>query len=129
MIDCMTIFVVRHGLSQANNRENIGTPAFGNRDAPLMDAGREQARTIPARLSTLAGPIAVDGLVATSTLRRAKETATEAGFTRQREYSLLDEIELGVMSGVELRAALDAGKLPQIARDAAESTLDARPEE
>jgi hypothetical protein len=125
----MSILVIRHGLSQANNRENIGTPAFGHRDAALMDAGREQARAIPAELSARYG-IAPDGMaVATSTLYRTKETAREAGFAETTEYAVLDEIEQDAITRPELRRMLDAGRLPQVALDAAELTLASPPPE
>lgn len=125
----MAVVVVRHAISQANNRENIGTPAFGHRDAVLMDAGREQARAIPAELKSRYGIMANSMAVATSTLRRTIETATEAGFGNTTAYAVLDEVEHDGMTKAELRQMLDAGILPRAALQAAELTLASPPTE
>lgn len=86
-----TIYLVRHGLSQANNRENIGTPAFGASDAELMPAGIEQARTAGRQLIGRYALLQVDH-VATSTMRRAQQTAEEAGFADFTAYPELNEV-------------------------------------
>lgn len=43
MLNNISVLDIHHGLSQANNRDNIGTPAFGHPDSRLMPAGRESA--------------------------------------------------------------------------------------
>jgi hypothetical protein len=125
----MPVLVIRHGLSQANNRENIGSPAFGHRDAELMDLGREQARNIPVDLLRHFGIVDTDCFVATSTLLRTIQTATEAGFAKQHQYSQLDEVEHKGLEGTELRAMLRDNQLPPVALTAAAVTLEKPPTE
>lgn len=123
----MSIIVVRHGLSEANNHENIGTLAFGAADAPLMEKGREQARAVG---TVLLDDYAIrpDEPVAVSTYLRTQQTATEAGFTRQTQYEQLREVDHG-MDLADLRAMLDANRIPDTAVAHAESLLGAMPPE
>ncbi|MFZ1360825.1 MAG: phosphoglycerate mutase family protein [Candidatus Saccharimonadales bacterium] len=85
-----TVYLVRHGLSEANNRENIGIPAFSAHDAPLMKLGVEQAREVGDRLSQYVLDKTIS--VATSTMYRTQQTALAAGFTNCTPYNQLDEI-------------------------------------
>ncbi len=127
----MSILVVRHGLSEANNRKNIGTPAFGSRNAELMREGREQARKIPEALLSRFAITASGVTVATSTLLRTQQTAQEAGFVTCRQYEELDEIEpetLGI-NRLQLRAMLDQDELPKGVLDQAATTLESPPRE
>jgi hypothetical protein len=127
MVDMSTL-VIRHGISEANNRDNIGKPAFGHKDAELMPLGRQQARAVPGKLLAHYGIASSGIIVATSTLRRTQQTASDAGFptARQRQYEQLDEIEHGI-NGLELRAMLDAGILPEVALTGAQLTLESTP--
>ena len=42
----MSKLVARHSLSEANNYNNYGKPAFGHADAPLMPEGFRIAQTM-----------------------------------------------------------------------------------
>jgi hypothetical protein len=126
----MPILAIRHGLSEANNRDNVGTLAFAAKDAPLMETGKEQARE---RAAGLARDYGVDPRitpVAVSHLLRTQETAQVMGFQPDRitPYELLNEVEHG-MEGVALRAMLNDGQLPQTALYAAEAILRQPPSE
>lgn len=124
----MSIHVIRHGLSEANNRNNIGTLAFAAKDAPLMGLGRDQARD---RAKTLFADYGIDAKItpaATSELLRTQETAREMGFQVLRPYALLNEVEHGI-EGSELRAMLDDGILPDAALRSAEAILEQPPDE
>lgn len=124
----MSIIVIRHALSEANNRHNVGTMAFGSREAPLMIEGRAQALQRAATLRSEYGIDAATTAVAVSRLRRTQETATCLGFGQQTQYPLLDEVE-HKMKGVELRALLDSMRLPPAAILAAEEVLQDPPSE
>lgn len=126
----MSKLLIRHGLSEANNRDNVGTMAFAAHDAPLMELGKEQARERAAHLpleydvDVKAEPVAV------STMLRTWQTAEHMGFTPQNIscYELLDEVTHG-MEGAALRMLLDSGGLPDAAIEAAHAILNSPPEE
>lgn len=118
----------RHGLSAANDRNNIGTLAFAHEQAPLIDLGKEQAQIMGELLVKSYGINPISEPVATSEMRRTEQTAEEAGFKSITRYSLLDEVRHG-MDLLEMRAMLDQGKLPPIAIRMAEETLNDPPEE
>ena len=124
----MSILVVRHGLSHANNRAAITTPVFSAEQAPLMAGGRAQARIMGKFLIDTYHLLPSDTPVATSTLLRAQQTAVTAGFTDIQPYAQLDEVPHG-MPLPELRALLDNGRLPKIALQQAEQTLAHPPKE
>lgn len=127
----MDIYLVRHGLSQANNRDNIGTPAFGSRDAELMPEGIEQARVIRTTLLSRFAIKAHDEPVATSTLHRTQQTAREAGFLLQQPYEQLDEIEpeeIG-LERAEIRTMIDSRCLNDATLEVAANTLQHPPKE
>jgi phosphohistidine phosphatase SixA len=125
-----TIYVVRHAISEANNRENIGTLAFGSPDAPLMDPlGKDQARQVgrdfieqhgihPGRFGT----------VAVSTMRRTDQTAELAGFSRRKSYRQLDEVAHGLPGDV-LKEMLKRKEVPGIALKVARELLYNAPPE
>ncbi|HSX45358.1 MAG TPA: histidine phosphatase family protein [Candidatus Saccharimonadales bacterium] len=124
----MSVLVVRHGLSEANNRDNIGTLAFASDEAPLMEQGRQQARLLGETLTFNYGVEIGDTEVATSTLYRTQETAREAGFKALKTYAVLDE----VLHGIELpqlREMLDKKQLPPAAIEAAENIIENPPSE
>jgi len=124
----MSIIVIRHALSEANNRDNVGTMAFGAKDAPLMERGKQQAQERAGTLLSEHGVNAAATAAAVSRLRRTQETAMYLGFTRQKQYSLLDEVVHG-MKGPDLRSLLDSGRLPSSALVAAEAILNHAPRE
>ncbi len=124
----MSILAVRHGLSQANNHHNIGTLAFASEQAPLMPAGHEQARAMGQLLMDHYGIDSQLTPVAVSRLARTQQTASSAGFLDIMTYGQLDEVKHG-MELAELRAMLDAGKLPEIALREAEATLKNPPQQ
>jgi broad specificity phosphatase PhoE len=101
----MSILIIRHGLSEANNRENYGTPAFGNPEAPLMPSGRGQASALGELLVTDFGIELATQPVAVSMMRRTQETAIVAGFRKLHLYPELNE-EKGNMSDAETKTAL-----------------------
>jgi phosphohistidine phosphatase SixA len=124
----MSVLIIRHGLSEANNRNNLGTLAFASGEAPLMEHGREQARLLGKALAETFGIVPADKQVATSEMTRTQETALEAGFQHLSTYAILNEVSHG-MELADLRAALDKKQLPAIAIEAAEAILETPPNE
>ena len=124
----MRKLIIRHGLSEANNRNNIGTPAFGSAEAPLMAKGVEQAQMLGERLLTEFKIEIDETTVATSEMLRAKQTASNAGFTSSNSYALLNEIERDVPFP-EFRKMLDEKRLPDSAYEVAEAILENPPVE
>jgi hypothetical protein len=123
----MPVLVIRHALSEANNRDNIGTPAFANPAAPLMDTGKQQAIQLGSELMDRYG-IDFSEPIAVSEFRRTSETATLAGFYALNSYALLNEVAHG-LDLAELRQSLDDGQLPPAALSQAETILAHPPEE
>lgn len=124
----MSILVIRHGLSEANNRDNIGSLAFAAEDAPLMEQGHNQAIQLRDVLLGTYHTVPEVTPAATSELLRTKQTAKDAGFCITQAYAQLDEVKHGMDLG-ELRTMLDYGQLPRIALEAAAQTLQERPAE
>jgi phosphohistidine phosphatase SixA len=121
----MDILVVRHGLSDANNRESL---AFGQAEAGLMLRGRDQAAALGSRLHREYNIDPKETNVAVSEFRRTYETATRAGFNRLIVYPTLNEVSHG-MELVDLRMSLDEGRLPSVAIENAVSILENPPDE
>lgn len=119
---------MRHGLSEANNRENYGTPAFGNPEAPLMPAGREQATALGSKLFAVYGIEVATVPVAVSMMRRTQETAIVAGFRKLFLYPELNE-EKGNMSDADTATALKMRKPPEATRIAARHLIEHPPVE
>ena len=124
----MPILVMRHGLSEANNRENYGTPAFGNPEAPLMPQGREQAIVLGGKLATEYGIEVALEPVAVSMMRRTQETAIVAGFRKLSLYPELNE-EKGDMSDTDTAEALRTRRPPEATRIAARHLIEHPPTE
>ena len=122
----MSIIVIRHGLSEANNRENYGTPAFDNPDSPLMPAGREQAIKLGGRLVDMLNIQLINEPVAVSTMRRSQETALLAGFRQLTAYPELNE-EKGGLSDAEIAEALKMRQPPEATRNAARQLIQNPP--
>ena len=118
----MPILAIRHGLSHANNRDNIGTLAFASEQARLMCDGYHQARAMGKLLIDTYDIDVAHTPVAASRLLRTQQTAVAAGFLELYCYPQLDEVKHG-MDLLELRTTLDSGKLPPAAIAAAEQTL------
>lgn len=124
----MSIIVIRHGLSEANNRKNYGTPAFGNPEAPLMSEGREQASELSELLVRDFGIELADEPVAVSMMRRAQETAIVAGFRKLHLYPELNE-EKGEMTDAETRIALETRRPPEATLTVARLLIEQPPTE
>lgn len=124
----MSVLVIRHGLSEANNRENIGTLAFAGIDSPLMRQGQSQAEDLGYRLSVNYGIQQAEVYVATSELRRTQETAEIAGFRQITPYAILNEVQHGFELPV-LKEMIKNRILPPAAATAAELVLVAPPEQ
>lgn len=124
----MSILVIRHGLSEANNINNFGTPAFGNFDAPLMEQGRASARRLRRVLPLNYGINLSSTPAATSELLRTQQTAKLAGFKTLQSYTLLNEVDRG-LSLEDKRAVKATGVIPKEAIDAANDLLNDPPEE
>lgn len=124
----MNTLVIRHGLSQANNRTNYGTPAFGSPNASLMDEGILQAKSLNPILTQDYMVDPTDTIVAVSNMRRTWETANFAGFHTLRPYDSLNEASnnLSLEDIAHIRATKE---LPRIALQAAENLLNNPPEE
>lgn len=124
----MTRILVRHGLSEANNRNNLGNLAFASADAPLMNEGITQANAAGRLLVVKYGASILTKTVAVSTMRRTQETATAMGLRDQVVYPELQEVAHD-MDLVELRHMLDRGGLPDAAVYIAQNLLENPPAE
>lgn len=120
--------VVRHSLSEANNRDNYGKPAFGHADAPLMPEGRIIAQGMGIELESAYGIIPVTTAVAVSRMLRSQETATEAGFIDLNKYTALNEVDTR-LPHPELRDAIDNRQHTAVALNRAELILRNPPKE
>jgi len=123
----MKVAIVRHGISEANNRNNVGTMAFANPNAPLMGLGREQAKDLGVEM-VIARGFSSDEPIAVSELVRVQETARLAGFYTTRAYPGLNEAVHGLPLD-DLRTLLGKGELPPKAIVQAETLLNNPPEE
>lgn len=123
----MTKLLIRHGLSEANNRHNLGTPAYGSSEASLMAQGKEQAAALGVYLVKKYGIGVLSEPIATSSMRRTQETAQTAGFTNLTHYGILDEVPFGLLPERE-RPSLDHG-IPITALKKAEEILSNPPSE
>lgn len=94
----MKIYLVRHG----QNEDNASGILNGHRDLPLTEIGRNQAKTVSARIKDADMKFDV---VLSSPLIRAKETAEiisqRTGNPTPIIEDLLIERDFGVMTGVE----------------------------
>ena len=126
----MNKLVIRHGLSEANNRDNRGTPAFGSASAPLMAQGWEMAHDAGVFLRAHYNIEPAREVVATSTMLRTQQTALGAGCRPERiiTYACLDEVS-DQRERAELRVMIDTGVVPPEAIEAAIRVLDAPPAE
>jgi hypothetical protein len=127
-ITTMSILVVRNGLSEANNRDNYGTPAFGNPRAGLMEDGEVQAAAMGVLLHDTFGIDFANEPVAVSMMRRTQETAIVAGFRKLSIYPELNE-EKGGLSDSEIRIALDSKQPPEATKKAARLLIENPPSE
>jgi hypothetical protein len=124
----MSTLVGRHSLSEANNRNNYGTPAFGHADAPLMPEGRLIAQNIGVEFESVHGIIPATVTVAVSKMLRAQETAREAGFINLIEYAILNEVDTQLLHP-ELKNAIANRQHTTVALQAAELILENPPAE
>lgn len=120
--------VIRHGLSEANNRHNFGNLAFASSEAPLMREGLVQAIEAREHLNTLRDMSKFDDYVAVSSMLRTQQTASAMGLHRQIIYPELREVPHGI-EPLRLRTMLDAGELPDTALQTAERILENPPRE
>ncbi|MCA9349949.1 histidine phosphatase family protein [Candidatus Saccharibacteria bacterium] len=123
----MDRLLIRHALSEANNRANYGRLAFANKEALLMPKGILQAQQLGSVLRQEYA-VSPEEKVATSTLARTQQTAQEAGLLNYTPYPLLDEVDHGTELP-ELRLMLDQNQIPETAIEAAERLLKCPPEE
>ncbi len=124
----MSILSIRHGLSEANNRDNYGTPAFGNPEASLMPAGVEQAVKLGKKLVSEFCIDPANEPVAVSAMRRSQETALAAGFKNLVIYEELNE-EKGELSDIDVAKAIADRRPPEAAIVAARYLLQHPPQE
>ncbi|MDL2341963.1 MAG: histidine phosphatase family protein [Patescibacteria group bacterium] len=124
----MSVLVIRHALSEANNRNNIGTLAFASMEAALMELGVRQAEALGAKLTAEYSVDPATTTIAVSNLRRTQETAQKAGFKIVNRYAVLNEVSHGITLP-HLRGLLDQNFLPVEALTAAEDILAAPPTE
>jgi hypothetical protein len=124
----MSRLVIRHGLSQANNRENFATPAFGHPDAGLMEQGVIDSVHLQQILAVDYSIDPSSTIAAVSELRRTWETANLAGFHSLRPYQSLNEVS-GGLTYDEIAQIRETKKLPAFVLQAAEVTLNNPPEE
>ncbi|UFS98265.1 phosphoglycerate mutase family protein [Nocardia huaxiensis] len=124
----MAVLLVRHGLSEANNRHNLGTPAFGAADARLMEFGRQQAALMGQTLRQEHGIDCAAIEVAVSGMARTRETALAAGFVTMTEYPALNEVDQ-TSDRQTVRRMIDERRLSVTALAAAEAVLADPPRE
>ena len=124
----MSKLVGRHSLSEANNRHNYGTPAFGHAAAPLMPEGRVIAQGMGTEFEVVYGIIPVTTPAAVSKMLRSRETALEAGFVDLTEYEVLNEVDTK-LPHPELRAMIANRQHTEIALKTAHLILENQPEE
>ncbi len=95
------IYLLRHGQTEFNREGRYQ----GGLDSPLTELGREQAKTMGARLKTLIGD-ASGWLLQTSPLGRARETAAivrdTLGCGEEALEPRLREITLGAWDGLTM---------------------------
>lgn len=120
----MSVLVVRHGLSEANDKNSA---AFGQAHAELLPLGIEQARESGLVLVNDYGIDFTKHNAAASNMLRSQQTAYFAGFAAVKNYVILNEVD--VPKTPELRAVLDRGELISEARRAAVRVLENPPEE
>ncbi|MDO8335895.1 MAG: phosphoglycerate mutase family protein [Candidatus Saccharibacteria bacterium] len=124
----MSTLVVRHSLSEANNRNNYGTPAFGHADAPLMPEGRQIAQNMGLELQSIYSITPTRTPAAVSKMLRSQETASEAGFIDITKYEILNEVDTK-LPYPELKEAIANQQHTPIALKAAKFILDNPPKE
>lgn len=124
----MSILVARHGFSAANDRDQYGTPAFGNPESSLMPQGRDQAATLGELLVVEYGIELATEPVAVSMMRRTQETAIVAGFRKLSIYPELNE-EKGGLSDKEIREVLATKRPPEATIKAARYLIENPPPE
>jgi hypothetical protein len=120
----MSVLVVRHGLSAANDRS---LAAFGKSDAPLLQLGIEQSKNAGRTLSESYGVDPDKDQAAASLMLRSQESAHYAGFTVVSNYAVLNEVD--VPKTPALRAVIDRGIIISEAREAAKAVLTNPPAE
>jgi broad specificity phosphatase PhoE len=95
------IYLVRHG----QNEDNLEGILNGHRDRPLTQLGREQARSVAAKLKDNGIQV-----IYASPLKRAYETATiiaeQLGLAVQVDQDLIER-DFGVMTGKPVASILD----------------------
>ena len=94
------VYIVRHGVSKANDHNN---PAFGSPDAGLIPFGVEQAKAMGEHFETLGYHDRSDTPVAVSRMKRTRQTANAAGFFTLRQYGLLDELDLSLQEKWQIK--------------------------
>lgn len=126
----MSKLVARHAFSEANDRNNWGTPLFGHPDAPIKDWGFTQSKQMGRALRDLYKIDPSVTRVAVSTMLRTQQTAFEAGFKyeNQVQYALLDEITTG-LELEEVGQLINEKRYPEIGLHIAELILENPPEE
>lgn len=87
----MSKLIIRHGLSEANDRESA---AFGLATAPLKPEGIIHGIETGLLLRELYGIDPETTAAAASTMLRSQQTARAAGFLSVRHYALLDEVNV-----------------------------------
>lgn len=130
----MRKLLIRHGLSEANNYKNIGTPAFGSPDAGLMEEGKVMARDAGRLLVNQYGVDILSTEVAVSEMLRTQETALEAGFPRHNmtPYASLNEVTSSIIKNLSQEQIINAivnETPPAIAIQHVEELLANPPEE
>lgn len=120
----MSILVVRHGLSEANDRTSA---AFGSSDAELLPPGIDQAIEVGKILVAKYKIDPETKPVAASNMSRSQQTASVAGFRAIQNYDVLNEVD--VPKTLALREALDRQEIIAEAREAAAAVLASPPEE
>ncbi len=119
----------RHAISEANNRDNFGTPLFGNDDAELMPLGWQQAAEA-GELQRSQG-IAVSQMpIAVSSMLRSEQTALGMGYSYENvsRYEILREVD-HELEHLRLKEVLDARMYPVEALRHADRLLDELPKE
>jgi hypothetical protein len=124
----MSKLLIRHGLSDANDRERYGSPAFANPNASLMPKGVEQAMPLGELLVMQFGINVADEDVGVSEMLRSQETAIFGGFHKFTIYPELNE-EKGGLSDENIQIVLATKSPPEATIKAARAIIENPPPE
>lgn len=118
------VYIIRHGSSEGSRHNQA---SFGPEGGALISKGIDEARALREELLCMGINLQVEP-IASSSMRRAYETAYYAGFQRINKYSSLNEVG-GDLPPEVLDAILERKEAPPSAIVAAQKLLKNPPSE